>query len=332
MKKLAEFIPELSSISKTYSEIISGISITIEDARNLLAFYNSFPSVYDVESGIMDLALNAPSERMSIILKSLYYDLRRISNLYQDNREFYDQTVLRLLWHKPISFLDKEIYTQKKNTQDASDELKDASKSFELTPFNGTAKEEAAILERRVNKLTDEYKVQKTKLESLYAERNRLENEKRSITTDIFRIIYSKCVGLLAIVEKYYTNPAENVSVQSTSIETLLPMSLIAPIYDLCNGNQFESLPSIDFFHIFNLHSSDAILEVRKNEKARVCYLINQLSEKINIDKRNEWVESMLNTLNISQDYYRSKYREPVSDMPSKKNKEFAEALSDILH
>lgn len=183
MKKLAEFIPELSSISKTYSEIISGNSITIDDALNLLAFYNSFPSVHDVESGIMDLALNAPSERMSIILKSLYSDLSRISNLYKENREFYDQKDLRLLWHRPISIIDKEIDTQKKNTQEASDELKDASKSFELAPFNGTTKEEAAILERRVNKLSDEYKEQKTKLESLYAERNRLENEKEKHPT-----------------------------------------------------------------------------------------------------------------------------------------------------
>ena len=156
MKKLAEFIPKLSSISKTYSEIINGNSITIEKALTLLTFYNSFPSVHDVESGIIDLALNAPSERMSIILKSLYSDLSRIVNLYKGNKEFYDRKDLRLLWHKPISFLDKEIDTQKKNTQDASEELKDASKSFELTPFNGTTKEEAAILERRVNKLTDE--------------------------------------------------------------------------------------------------------------------------------------------------------------------------------
>ena len=85
----------------------------------------------------MDLTLNAPSERMSIILKSLYSDLSRIVNLYKENREFYDRKDLRLLWHKPISIIGKEIDTQKKNTQDANDELKDASKSFELTPFMG---------------------------------------------------------------------------------------------------------------------------------------------------------------------------------------------------
>ncbi|MBD5240565.1 MAG: hypothetical protein HDS59_00550 [Barnesiella sp.] len=39
----------------------------------------------------------------------------------------------------------------------------------------------------------------------------------------------------------------------------------------------------------------------------------------------------MLRNTDIEQDYYRSKYREPISDPPSKKNKEFAEVLEEIL-
>lgn len=38
-------------------------------------------------------------------------------------------------------------------------------------------------------------------------------------------------------------------------------------------------------------------------------------------------MEAMLKSMGMASDYYRSKYREPVNDMPSKKNKEFAEAL-----
>lgn len=73
-------------------------------------------------------------------------------------------------------------------------------------------------------------------------------------------------------------------------------------------------------------------LKVRKNEKVRVCYLINQLSETIdNKEKRCEWIGAMLQSCDIDQDYYRSKYRELISDLPSKKNQEFAEALKEIL-
>ena len=54
MKEISQFIPELSSICKIYSGVIG---ITCEDALTLVAFINSFPSVHEVESGIMDLVL-----------------------------------------------------------------------------------------------------------------------------------------------------------------------------------------------------------------------------------------------------------------------------------
>ena len=62
-----------------------------------------------------------------------------------------------------------------------------------------------------------------------------------------------------------------------------------------------------------------------------MCYLIHQLSEKIDKGTRSEWIEAILRTTGIEPDYYRSKYREPISDLPSKKSKEFAEALKEIL-
>ncbi len=88
----------------------------------------------------------------------------------------------------------------------------------------------------------------------------------------------------------------------------------------------------IDFFHAFNLHPTSKPLEVREKEKIRVCYLINRLSEKIEEkEKRSEWIGAMLLNCGIDQDYYRSKYRELISELPSKKNQEFAEALKEIL-
>ncbi len=72
----------------------------------------------------------------------------------------------------------------------------------------------------------------------------------------------------------------------------------------------------IDFFHAFNLHQTTKLLKVRDKEKIRVCYLINQLSEKIEEkERRKEWIEAMLRITDIEPDYYRSKYREPIRDL-----------------
>ncbi len=85
------------------------------------------------------------------------------------------------------------------------------------------------------------------------------------------------------------------------------------------------------FFHTLNLHQTSKPLKVCKNEKIRVCYLISQLSEKLEKEKRSEWIGAMLRITDIEPDNYRSKYREPIIDLPSKKSKKFADALKEIL-
>lgn len=331
MTDISKFIPDLSSLCSLYSGVLSGRSITCEEILSLVAFNNSFPSVQDVEAGIMDLVLHAPVERMDLILKSLSMDLGRIVSLYIDNSPYYDHMDSRLLWHKPLSFIDKDIETQQKKTQEASDELKEASNSYEMTPFNGMSTEEAAVLERRVEKLSAEYQKEKAKLQIFYAKRKSLQDEMWSVPTDIFRLIYLKCLDLIPVVEKYYNKPLEKKPEQSERTDLYLSMSLLASVHELCNGRQFVEMSPIDFFHIFNLHQTSKPLEVCKNEKIRVCYLINQLSEKIEKEKRSEWVGAMLRFCGIELDYYRSKYREPIIDLPSKKNREFAISLKDIL-
>ncbi len=254
MKEISKFIPELSSVCKIYSGVISGSGIACEDASTLVAFINSFPSVHDVESGIMDLVLNAPTERLEIVLKSLYADLDRIVTLYKDNSIYYDCRDLRFLWDKPLSYADKDIEAQQKKTQAASDELKEASNSYEMTPFNGMSQDEAAVLERRVDKLTAEYQKEKAKLQNLYAKRKSLQDERWSVPTDIFRLIYLKCHGLLPVVEKYYNKPVEKNKEQSERTELYLSMSLLASVHELCNGRQFEDMAAIDFFHVVHLY------------------------------------------------------------------------------
>ena len=226
----------------------------------------------------------------------------------------------------------EDIETQQKKTQEASDELKEASNSYEMTPFNGMSKDEAAVLDRRFNKLSAEYQKEKAKLQNFYAKRKSLEEERWSIPTDISRLIYLNCYGLLPVVEQYYNKSVEKNKEQSERTELYLSMSLLASVHELCNGRKFEDMAAIDFFHALNLHQSSKPLGVCKNEKVRVCYLIHQLSEKIDKGTRSEWIGAMLRNTGIEQEYYRSKYREHISDLPSKKNKDFAEALKEFLN
>ncbi len=248
MTDISKFIPNLSAICTIYSRILSGETIGCDETLSLVTFYNSFPSVQNIEAGILDLVLKASTERMDMILKSLYSDLNRIATLYKENNRYYDVKDLRWLWHQPLSFVEHDIRSQQEKTQEAWEELKEASNSYEMTPFNGMSKEEVAVLERRVNKLKDEYEKEKTLLNNLYSKKKNLEDERRSIPEDIFKLIYLKCHALLPVVEKYYNKPLEKEEEQSERTDSFLSMSLVASVHELCNGRQFVEMSPIDFF------------------------------------------------------------------------------------
>ncbi|WP_302616011.1 hypothetical protein [uncultured Duncaniella sp.] len=66
-------------------------------------------------------------------------------------------------------------------------------------------------------------------------------------------------------------------------------------------------------------------------EKVRVCYLISCLADTLEPPQREMWLNGILTNLGIKMSFYRSKYRQPISDMPSESNKAFADALREIF-
>ena len=109
------------------------------------------------------------------------------------------------------------------------------------------------------------------------------------------------------------------------------PMSLVSSIYEICNCKQFEETAEIDFFHSINLHPNCKPLIPKKGEKTRICYLVNQLSNTLSQDKRDQWLKDILKLVGIDYSFYRAKYRDAVGDLPSEANQEFAESLKEIF-
>ena len=62
-----------------------------------------------------------------------------------------------------------------------------------------------------------------------------------------------------------------------------------------------------------------------------MCYLIFLMSEKLSKQYRDEWRDKILKLLDIDESYYRSKYKEPVSDFPSDSNQKFAKEMESIF-
>ncbi|MFQ9461688.1 MAG: hypothetical protein ACLR14_08490, partial [Phocaeicola vulgatus] len=61
------------------------------------------------------------------------------------------------------------------------------------------------------------------------------------------------------------------------------------------------------------------------------CYLIFLMSEKLPKQDRENWKRNILKILDIEESYYKSKYKEPVSDFPSDSNRKFAKEMDGIF-
>ena len=109
------------------------------------------------------------------------------------------------------------------------------------------------------------------------------------------------------------------------------PMRLLSAIYEKCNGEQFETVSEPDFYAGMNLQPCEGRLKTRPREKARVCYLIFLMGETLPKPDREKWKEGIMHLLGIDDTYYKSKYKEPVSDFPSDSNREFAKEMRSIF-
>ena len=132
---------------------------------------------------------------------------------------------------------------------------------------------------------------------------------------------------------KQQDEPGRPISQQVTTEEQheYFCMRLLSPIYEVCIGEQFEEISAPDFYANMNLQPCNCKLRTKPREKIRVCYLIFLMSEKLPKQDRDRWKDGILKLLDIDDGYYKSKYKEPVSDFPSDSNQNFAKEMEHIF-
>ena len=131
------FISQTTYASYSFINILTSLDWNKKNLiEKLIDIYNTFPTVNDIETGLMDLIMNNSAEQRNLILNSLHKELMSITDTYKDNKAIFEGIEVSYLWDADLLSLDKEIEKQFKKTRKASDELKEVSNSYEMTPFN----------------------------------------------------------------------------------------------------------------------------------------------------------------------------------------------------
>ncbi|WP_290259043.1 hypothetical protein [Muribaculum intestinale] len=331
---LTHIIPKVGSVSRIFSNIVAGRGISKEDVNILVEFRDTIPNGTTIEHEIISAVLKLPHEKFSLMLNSLSLGLKNVIDTYKTYHILLDDMKLSQLWDYDLQSVECRLEEQLYKLREIDKDLIEASNSYEMTPFNGMSPSEISVLERRYYRLKAEYDKEKVRLNAINEERKTIINMMSNIGNDIFERVNLKCDELLAVAEKYVSSDSnEEPEAKKEESETVsfFSLSLIAGIYEVCNGVQFSEADSIEFFHAINLHPNSHPIQINNGEKVRVCYLISRLADTLESPQREQWLNGILANLDIKMRFYRSKYRQPISDTPSECNKAFADALREIF-
>lgn len=335
IEPLTSLLPRLGAASHIYASKAAGLGVTKEDVLALVALRDGFPEIADIENGLMHLILNEPKEKSNMIMNSLNKALQTIVSVYDNYSIALGGSVLTSLWDMDKSIVEEHIERQHGKLRDINDELREVSNSYEMTPFNGASAEYIALLERKHERLKTDYDNERSILNNLYTQKREMTEQTSAIGNDLFGDIYHKCVAVLSSVQRYLNHEvadernSDDKGIVSPKI--YFPMSLVSKVYELCDGVQFHEMDEVDFFHAINLHPNSHPIQINPGEKVRVCYLINRFGETLETPSKEDWTNSILSRLDIKPQFYRSKYRQPVSDMPSDTNAAFAASIKEIF-
>lgn len=339
-----DFISNLQSINTLLMRFLTD-EVSFSELCKAVDFYNANKDCMAFEAIALDLTFEYDDDLKSKIFSSILSEIFRYSAFYETHKD-------QLSGFYPSDLFNNDIVARINETQILI--TKSSEIGIQISGMFKTQSDDCddniilhKIKERKLHDLLTEHCALTEKLNGKY--QRYFEDLKLQDVYDvkIFYLLYYFMVSLELIVHKYAHKDisAEHLAkvkrfelYENNSDETYtdtpvyFDMNIVSQIYNICKNEQFEDISEIDFYISINNPSNIATnFKIRKAEMARVCYLIHLLSEKLIEPLRTVWRETILEKLEISTSYYKSKYRNAVSSDASIKSSTFASDISVIF-
>ena len=272
-----------------------------------------------------------------MILNSLKTEIEKSIQAYETH-PISDSAVERVC-HQHMERYSLEIEAQLDVTRSLSKPLNEANNRYDSIGYREHTAEEEKQAEKEYECCKAEYDKERAKLNELYDQQKAARKEAFLYMKNRCADMYRQSCLFLDILKKYIPDgkrqdePGKPISQQETADEQqeYFSIKLLSLIHEVCVGEQFEEISAPDFYANMNLHPCNCKLKIKPREKIRVCYLIFLMGEKLSKQDREKWKAGILELLDIDDSYYKSKYKEPVSDFPSDSNQKFAKEMEHIF-
>lgn len=335
--KIQTMIPQYGELNRIYRDYIDNYAFSFDRQKFISDFYQEYNDMKSFEAAILELVLDKQKEQYTLILNSLKTEIEKSIQAYEI-RPLSDRAIERACYQHMERY-SQEIEAQLDVTRSLSKPLNEANNRYDSIGYREHTAEEEKQAEKEYERCKAEYDREKAKLNKLYDQQKATRTEAFQYMKNCCADIYRQSCLFLDILKKYISDrkqenkSSEPISQQETTEEQqeYFSMKLLSLIHDVCEGEQFEEISAPDFYANMNLHPCNCKLKIKPREKIRVCYLIFLMSEKLSKQDRDKWKDRILKLLDIDDSYYKSKYKEPVSDFPSDSNQNFAKEMEHIF-
>ena len=330
-------IPQYGELNRIYRDYIDNYAFSFDRQKFISDFYQEYNDMKSFEAAILELVLDKQKEQYTLILNSLKTEIEKSIQAYEI-RPLSDRAIERACYQHMERY-SQEIEAQLDVTRSLSKPLNEANNRYDSIGYREHTAEEEKQAEKEYERCKAEYDREKAKLNKLYDQQKATRTEAFQYMKNCCADIYRQSCLFLDILKKYIPDgkqenkSSEPISQQETTEEQqeYFSMKLLSLIHEVCIGEQFEEISALDFYANMNLHPCNCKLKIKPREKIRVCYLIFLMSEKLSKQDRDKWKDGILELLSIDDSYYKSKYKEPVSDFPSDSNQKFAKEMEHIF-
>lgn len=330
-------IPQYGELNRIYRDYIDNYAFSFDRQKFISDFYQEYNDMKSFEAAILELVLDKQKEQYTLILNSLKTEIEKSIQAYEI-RPLSDRAIEHACYQHMERY-SQEIEAQLDVTRSLSKPLNEANNRYDSIGYREHTAEEEKQAEKEYERCKAEYDREKAKLNKLYDQQKATRTEAFQYMKNCCADIYRQSCLFLDILKKYIPDgkqenkSSEPISQQETTEEQqeYFSMKLLSLIHEVCIGEQFEEISAPDFYANMNLHPCNCKLKIKPREKIRVCYLIFLMSEKLSKQDRDKWKDRILKLLDIDDSYYKSKYKEPVSDFPSDSNQNFAKEMEHIF-
>lgn len=323
MTQITDILPRHTQLNAIIRKVVHRNKILFSEQQFVTDFYRQFADIQLFER--MLIGLNG-TNGYQVLFNSLKTEIENTISHISSNFDMLDRLNIERSCRGYANQYEAEIEVHTRAVHKKWKEYSYVNNLVDMIGYRAQSKEEVERLWEEHARLKEKHDAGQKKLQELYEKQKEAEKTALEYSENCFSNVLSLSKKFIIIVEKYL--PKKQPTPQSG---IYFNMAIVSAIHKECNDEQFEYISELDLYSVLNLLPSSEKLTIKKGERNRIYYLIHKLYEYLPKENNQEWRTAFLQSLDLNEQTYLSKYRMAKGKDKTPELEEFAKRMDELF-